>query len=149
MLLLLQTKKASVSLKALTAFILLAFGLSTLTLYITRIDTSYASVLPYMEAPTKLVGISPAYIPVTLRGLKFHPEDPFKFTFILDEGDYTQEAAYSQNELKQQAGRLLDYFFAALPAPAARLKAAVGLIWTPAHLCGLTLVKYTSMVQIE
>ncbi|MCP4652276.1 MAG: hypothetical protein GY858_02680 [Candidatus Omnitrophica bacterium] len=113
MILFLQNKKATFSLKALSVFILLAFVLSTFTVYITKNSDAYASALPYMPAPTKLIDTSYQFYPATLKGIRFYPDNPFKFDFILDEGDTT----YSDSQLKEETGRLLEYFLTGLTVP--------------------------------
>ncbi|MCP4651903.1 MAG: hypothetical protein GY858_00745, partial [Candidatus Omnitrophica bacterium] len=85
MLLFLQAKKASTSLKSIVIFVLCAFVLSTFTVYITRNSNAYASALPYMSAPTKLISTTANFYPLTVKGIKFYPDNPFKFDFVLDQ----------------------------------------------------------------
>ena len=53
---------------------------------------SYAQnfVLP---APGVMVHLSPALNPPTLKGIKVHPDNPFRFDFILDQGDEHQPSS--------------------------------------------------------
>ena len=48
-----------------------------------------ASVLPYLPGPTKLIEPSPAFNLPRLHGIKLYPHNPFKFDFIIEEGDKT------------------------------------------------------------
>ncbi|MCP4653085.1 MAG: hypothetical protein GY858_06870 [Candidatus Omnitrophica bacterium] len=114
MILFLQNKKATISLKAIAIFIVFAFGLSTFTVYITKNQPAYASALPYMPPPTKLIGTSADFLPATIKGIKFYKEDPFKFDFILDQGD----AKYTIPQLKEETQRLVEYFLTSLTVPA-------------------------------
>jgi len=62
-----------------------------------------------LPAPGQMVALSPAFNPPILKGLKVHPENPFKFEFILDQGN----SSYSAEE----STRLIKYFLAALTVP--------------------------------
>ena len=65
-----------------------------------------------LPAPGVRVALSPEYNPALLKGLKVHPENPFKFDFILDQGD-----SHAHANLKQEATRLIKYFLASLTIP--------------------------------
>ena len=71
-----------------------------------------------------LVRLSPAFNPPILKGLKVHPDNPFRFDFILDQGDLyrghvPREAGYvsPQEQLKQESTKLIKYFLASLTIP--------------------------------
>ncbi len=64
-----------------------------------------------LPAPGLMVSPSPAFNPPILKGIKVHPDDPFKFDFILDQGDLYR------GQLKQDATRLIKYFLAGLTIP--------------------------------
>ncbi|MCP4653247.1 MAG: hypothetical protein GY858_07685 [Candidatus Omnitrophica bacterium] len=72
-----------------------------------------ASVLSYMPPPTKIIEVSDSFDAPLLRGIKLFADDPFKFAFILDEGD----RHFSEEELKTEASRLVKYFLAGLTMP--------------------------------
>ena len=40
-----------------------------------------------LPAPGVMVHLSPTFDPTILKGIKVHPDNPFKFDFILDQGD--------------------------------------------------------------
>ncbi|MCP4653049.1 MAG: hypothetical protein GY858_06675 [Candidatus Omnitrophica bacterium] len=109
-----QRKKGSISFKAIVGFVILAILFSTVAAYFVKTNTSYASALPYMSAPTKIIETSSHFNPILLRGLEFFPNDPFAFRFTLDEGD----TAVDDQEFKIEAHRLIKYFLASLTTPA-------------------------------
>ena len=85
----LAAKRASVHFRAIILFLIAAFLLSTAIPYSQRVDQdkTYASVLPYMPAPGKLLNVSPQSEAPLLRGIKIFPDNPLKFEFIVYEGD--------------------------------------------------------------
>ncbi len=112
--------------KSLIAFLILSF-LST------NIPFIYAQNLP---APGVMVHLSPEFSPAILKGIKVHPDQPFKFEFILDTGDtgtvtdfgkekpelgnHTKSVTVpgsNTEQLKQQANTLIKYFLASLTTP--------------------------------
>src|SRR5207244_1947201 len=64
-----------------------------------------------LPQPGVMVNLSPAYEPTLIRGMKVHPENPFKFDFIIDTGDS------KQSQLKQESSTLIKYFLASLTIP--------------------------------
>src|ERR1700680_1476366 len=81
-----------------------------------------------LPAPGVMVHLSPEFNPPILKGIKVHPDNPFRFDFILDRGDTpTNEAlnvkapqGNNQNddqELRTEATRLIKYFLASLTIP--------------------------------
>ena len=64
----------------------------------------------YLPAPGVMVRLSPPLDPPMLKGIKVHPENPFRFDFILDQGD-------SGTSSKTEATRLIKYFLASLTIP--------------------------------
>ena len=74
----------------------------------------YAQGEPSLPSVAQLLPVSAAYNPVTLKGIKFYPNEPFKLEFILDEGNTT----LADSQLKEEANRLVRYFLCALTLPA-------------------------------
>ena len=74
---------------------------------------SYASALPYMSAPGQILEPSSYKNTPLLCGIKIYPGDPFKFDFIIDQGDND----LTQAQLKAEADRLVRYFLAGLTIP--------------------------------
>jgi len=66
-----------------------------------------------LPAPGVMVHLSPAFNPPILKGIKVHPDNPFKFDFILDKGD----GQFSNDVLKNESSKLIKYFLASLTIP--------------------------------
>ena len=77
------------------------------------VSPSAMAAVPYLPAPGTMVGASTVFSPVALKGLQFDAQDPFKLSFILDEGD----TALTDSQLKEQTTILVRYFLAALTTP--------------------------------
>ena len=77
-----------------------------------------------LPAPGVMVHLSPPLDPPILKGIKVHPDDPFRFDFILDKGDSASVIARreatkqsQQEQLKQESTKLIKYFLASLTIP--------------------------------
>src|SRR5450432_331022 len=66
-----------------------------------------------LPTPGLLVPLSPKFDPPILKGIKVHPDNPFKFDFILDKGD----SLLSNDGLKDESRKLIKYFLASLTIP--------------------------------
>ncbi|MBF0571999.1 MAG: hypothetical protein HQL12_09045 [Candidatus Omnitrophica bacterium] len=66
-----------------------------------------------LPAPGVMVHLSPPLDPPILKGIKVHPENPFRFDFILDKG----EGTFSNDQLKNESSKLIKYFLASLTIP--------------------------------
>ncbi|MCP4653411.1 MAG: methyltransferase domain-containing protein [Candidatus Omnitrophica bacterium] len=106
-------KRASAPFRMVAFFILAAFIASTIGVYLAKDSAGYASALPYMPAPTELIGLTARYNPLSLKGIKLYADNPFKFDFILSEGD----SNHSDKELRTEGQRLIKYFLSALTIP--------------------------------
>jgi len=75
----------------------------------------------FLPQPGTMVSLSPSFNPPILKGLKVHPDNPFKFDFILDQGDSARHAERSegshQEQLKIESTKLIKYFLASLTIP--------------------------------
>src|SRR5271167_2526181 len=76
----------------------------------------------YLPAPGVRVYLSPNFNPPILKGLKVHPNNPFKFDFILDQGDSNtvipaKAGIQDQEQLKSESTKLIKYFLASLTIP--------------------------------
>jgi|GEM_PF-2319898 len=86
------------------------------------LPSSYAQEL-YLPAPGTMVRLSQTFNPPILKGIKIHPDNPFRFDFILDKGDdpsviaSPERAKQSQTELKAEANKLIKYFLASITIP--------------------------------
>ncbi len=106
----------------LTAFILLAFITTSIFGPTPCVIASEAKQSFYLPKPGALVHLSPEFNPPILKGLKVHPDNPFRFDFILDKGDSLPlvgraREGEQQEQLKQDATRLIKYFLASLTTP--------------------------------
>jgi len=63
-----------------------------------------------LPVPGVMVALSPTFNPPILKGITVHPENPFKFDFILDKGD-------GNSDVKQESSKLVKYFLASLTTP--------------------------------
>ncbi len=69
-----------------------------------------------LPLPGVMVRLSPPLAPPILRGIKVHPDNPFRFDFILDKGD-ALNGGLEQQQLKIEATKLIKYFLASLTIP--------------------------------
>jgi len=74
---------------------------------------SYAQSIINLPVPGTMVMLSPAFTPVLLKGMTLYLDAPFKFDFIIDNGN----TGLTQNELKAEAEKLVRYFLAAMTIP--------------------------------
>lgn len=93
--------------------------LAILTL-VSFLVTSVAGPLPIARSqefrlpiPGVMVHLSPPMNPPILKGIKVHPENPFRFDFILDKGD----GPLSNDALHNESTKLIKYFLASLTIP--------------------------------
>ena len=75
-----------------------------------------------LPAPGVMVHLSPPFDPPILKGIKVHPDNPFRFDFILDLGDERSspsggDSQLSNNGLKDESTKLIKYFLASLTIP--------------------------------
>jgi len=66
-----------------------------------------------LPAPGSMVSLSPPFNPLVLKGIKVHYDKPFRFDFILDQGDRT----LSNKEITDESRKLLKYFLVGLTIP--------------------------------
>ena len=94
-----------------TYSVLLAFGLNILG----PLPKTYAQTIPNLDLPTPgmMIGPSPAFVPVILRGIKVHADNPFQFDFIVDTGN----SQIQGDALKEESTKLIKYFLASLAVP--------------------------------
>ena len=68
----------------------------------------------HLPAPGIMVHLSPPIDPPVLKGIKVHPDNPFRFDFILDQGNGYN---LTNQDIKDKATRLIKYFLASLTIP--------------------------------
>ncbi len=76
----------------------------------------------FLPKPGVMVHLSPAFNPPILRGIKVDSNNPFRFDFVLDQGDVLSSPNASigdpdQEQLKQESTKLIKYFLASLTVP--------------------------------
>lgn len=54
-----------------------------------------------------------AFVPVLLKGMTIHLDDPLKFDFIIDSGN----TDFTTDEIKEESERLVKYFLASMTVP--------------------------------
>ena len=60
-----------------------------------------------------MVGISPAFAPAILRGIKIFPDDPLRLDFFIDTGD----SPWQDEQLTEESSKLIKYFLTSLTVP--------------------------------
>jgi nicotinic acid mononucleotide adenylyltransferase len=75
--------------------------------------TSYAQSMLTLPAPGQMVGMSRSFVPVMLRAVTVHPDQPLVFDFIMDSGN----TSASQEEIKKETEKMAKYFLASLTIP--------------------------------
>ncbi len=68
----------------------------------------------HLPAPGVMVRLSPEFNPPILKGIKVHPDNPFKFEFIMDLGDGSKPPF---SDMKSESTKLIKYFLASLTIP--------------------------------
>ena len=79
----------------------------------TVMPAALASEMPWMPEPGTMVFLTPAFMPSHLRGMVIHPNDPFKFDFLIYRGD--QKLTNDQKQVEYS--KLIKYFLASLAIP--------------------------------
>ncbi|MBF0522632.1 MAG: hypothetical protein HQL24_06210 [Candidatus Omnitrophica bacterium] len=85
--------------------------LSFTFVFTTVIPPSYAQVMN-LPQPGSMVGLTPAFMPTLIKGLKVHPENPLLFDFILDTGK--SGIGVNTPEFKAESEKLIKYFLASM-----------------------------------
>jgi hypothetical protein len=93
--------------RTVAVFVLFTFLLSSV-----GANGAYAQALG-LHQPGQMVGLTPAFTPAHLKGMVIHPNEPFKFDFIIHHGDTSLDQAGKQAEYQ----KLIKYFLAALAVP--------------------------------
>ncbi len=104
----LQAKGEKIVKKILTYSILSAFLVNSFG------PTPLVQAQDYrLPMPGVMVRLSPEFNPPILKGIRVHPDNPFRFDFILDKGD----GKLSNEALKDESNKLIKYFLASLTIP--------------------------------
>lgn len=95
--------------KLLSLTVIVCFFLTTIAPY------AHANTVLGLPAPGTMVNLSPAYVPVIVKGVRVHPENPILFDFIVDTGNSGLTA--NNPQLKIESQKLIKYFLASLTIP--------------------------------
>jgi hypothetical protein len=66
-----------------------------------------------LPPPGTAVSLTAAHVPLLVRGIRIHPENPFNFDFIVDTGN----TGLKEQRLEEESRRLIQYFLASLTIP--------------------------------
>ena len=100
--------KNKILLKAISLFVILAFGESVL--FPSYIPKALAQNALGMPSAGTLVNLSEPFTPLIVRGLQVFPKDPLRLNFIIDQA----ESKLENQELKKETEKLISYFLSAL-----------------------------------
>jgi len=97
--------------KTLSLFVIACFSINT----VIPISQAQASSILGLPAPGTMVNLTSNYVPVIVKGLRVHPENPILFDFIVDTGN----SGLSSNnpQFKSESEKLVKYFLASLTIP--------------------------------
>jgi len=76
---------------------------------------TYADPVLGLPQPGTMVNLTPAYVPVIIKGLRVHPENPILFDFIVDTGN--SGLSTQDPQLRVESEKLIKYFLASLTIP--------------------------------
>jgi len=82
--------------------------------------TTGADTVLGLPQPGTMVNLTPAYVPVIVKGLRVHPENPILFDFIVDTGNTplsSPNALVGDPVFKRECLKLIKYFLASLTIP--------------------------------
>jgi hypothetical protein len=97
--------------KLIASIVLLPFLANLILPYDVNAQTAFR---PAVGANTlNLLPVSPNFEPLTIQGLKLYADDPFKFDFLIKEGN----THYTDRQVKEETSRLISYFLASLTVP--------------------------------
>ena len=71
------------------------------------------SSINQLPVPGTMIFTTPAYVPLTLKGLIVHPENALKFDFLMDTGN----SRLKGSDLSDEALKIMKYFLTALTIP--------------------------------
>jgi len=80
-----------------------------------------------LPAPGVRVALSPEFNPPILKGLKVHPDNPFRFDFILDQGDSVKRPNVLDGNPFGQADEAKQSFSSVIPASSTVIPAKAGI----------------------
>ncbi|MBI5150611.1 MAG: hypothetical protein HZA28_07575 [Candidatus Omnitrophica bacterium] len=100
--------------RLLSAFIAFTFSFTSV------VPPSYAQSLASLNLPVPgaMVGPSQTFVPVLLKGMTIHPENPLQFDFIVDTGNSGLDGGNGRDHsLRAESEKLVKYFLASMTIP--------------------------------
>ncbi len=97
--------------KILSLSVIVSFFLTSLG----SLPQAHADSVLGLPTPGTMINLTPAYVPVIVKGLRVHPENPILFDFLVDSGNSGLSA--SDPQLKAESEKLIKYFLASLTIP--------------------------------
>lgn len=100
---------------SLTIFRIIAFFIA-INIFLSSFSSYFLTVYAAPQTPPfpfTLVNPTEKFNQVCLSGIEIYPNEPFKFSFMLNEGDTN----YADTQLKEETNKLIKYFLAALTIP--------------------------------
>ena len=94
--------------RLLKLFVLITFCFSNLSSY-----PVFAANVPYLPPTGQMIVTSQSFMPVILKGVTVDSDNPFRLSFLLDEGDTN----LTKEQLEKETNILVRYFLAALTTP--------------------------------
>lgn len=104
-----KRKPAPLTYRLLSAVIAFTFSFTSV------VPPSYAQSIASLNLPVPGAMISPsaAFVPVLLKGMTIHPDNPLQFDFIIDSGN----TDFKEDQIKSESERLVKYFLASMTLP--------------------------------
>src|SRR3989338_949918 len=100
--------------RILSAFITLTFVFTSV------LPPGYAQTISTLNLPVHGVMVTPsaAFVPVLLKGMTVHPDNPLQFDFIIDSGNTGLDVGAQNFEpLRKESEKLVKYFLASMTIP--------------------------------
>ncbi|MFT5388119.1 MAG: hypothetical protein ACI9E5_001254, partial [Candidatus Omnitrophota bacterium] len=95
--------------KFTSVFVVITFVISSLV--VTPYAYSQSVITPLVPQP--ILTLTQPFSPIVLKGLKVDPVNPFKFDFVIDQGDFNASSEF----FKEESQKLIKYFLASLAIP--------------------------------
>src|SRR3989338_8389783 len=109
-----KKKPAPFTYRLLSAFIAFTFSFTSV------MPPSYAQSIASLNLPMPGTMVTPsaAFVPVLLKGMTVHPDNPLQFDFIIDSGNTGLDVGAQNFEpLRKESEKLVKYFLASMTIP--------------------------------
>lgn len=102
----------SILFKTFSSFISLFFFVSSVFIH-TPVHAQTINTPVFMPTVGSMVNTSSSFAPLIVRGITFDNDNPLSFSFLVDPG----QTNFSDEQLRDESQRLINYFMAALTVP--------------------------------